>query len=228
MPQTRPHQRPYFPSKKRRCKNSIPIWSYFRLFAWIKSLADKSPVHSDRINRIMAGSRCSTRESKREFIVLFIFPILSLVERTVVTICISIPPISPPIPFLIIVRRFWLNLAWGKASTVDDWITLLTVATACLNRRQVPMNRLTISVMGWREGNGGCASGEKEKKARRLHSIAPFLSALECLLPGFRAKSYVSVWSRESFICIRCFVGFKGEMWFCWWGLWKDNLESNW
>lgn len=134
----------------------------------------------------------------------------------------------PPIPFLIIVRRFWLNLAWGKASTVDDWITLLTVATAWLNRRQVPMNRLTISVMGWRKENGGCASGEKEKKARRLHSIAPFLSALECLLPGFRAKSYVSVWSRESFICIRCFVGFKGEMWFCWWGLWKDNLESNW
>lgn len=62
----------------------------------LKSLPDKSPVHSDRINRIMGGSRCSTRESKREFIVLFIFPILSLVERIVVTICISIPPISHP------------------------------------------------------------------------------------------------------------------------------------
>lgn len=40
----------------------------------IKSLPDKSPVHNDRVNRIMAGSRCSTRE----FIALFIFPILSL------------------------------------------------------------------------------------------------------------------------------------------------------
>lgn len=114
----------------------------------------------------------------------------------------------PPIPFLIIARRFWLNLAWGKASTVDDWITLLTVATAWLNRRQVPTNRLTISVMGWREGNGGCASGEKgrEKKARRLHSIAPFLSAR---IPGQIVRFWECLIWWESLIYIyRVFCGF--------------------
>lgn len=116
---------------------------------------------------------------------------------------------SPPIPNH--PSSIWLNLAWGKASTVDDWITLLTVATAWLNRRQPPTNRLTIS------GGGGkwwwCwASGEKEGEESLPGGCIRSLLFLSFGL-GFRAKSYVSgnVWSDGYPLYIGCSMSFKGE-----------------